>query len=215
MNKKLLKDNIDLASQYSEELRQLASSLCEDVKDSRNMTEAWKKIDMFYQSVEGLRNLQKCTGSKGFSVLQDDVEGHTKYLQGINLPIMVNSVWESDNNCHPSPVCEMHVGRVDDRLVLLITPENIILPNLQAKVNWFEKITDRLRDYSEGEIWSNGDEILCKSKEAADTLADMFETLYKTQGDEIIVKTGYYDPEEDKKNNEEDRHTGWWYIGIQ
>lgn len=25
---------------------------------------------------------------------------------------------------------------------------------------------------------------------------------------------GYYDPEEDKRNNEEDRYTGWWYVKI-
>lgn len=129
MDKKILKDNINLALKYSEELQQLANSLCEDIKESTSMTEAWNKIDKFYKTVEGLRNLQKCTGSKGFSVLQDDVEGHTKYLQGIDLPIMINSVWKSEDNCQPSPVCEMHIGKVNNELVLLITPENIGLPN--------------------------------------------------------------------------------------
>lgn len=83
------------------------------------------------------------------------------------------------------------------------------------KINWFDLITDRLRDYSEGEIWTSGDEILCKTESAAYAIADMFETLYKTQGEEIFVNTGYYDPEEDKKNNEADRYTGWWYVNIQ
>lgn len=86
---------------------------------------------------------------------------------------------------------------------------------LMEKVNWFEKITERLRDYSEGEIWTSGDEILCKTESAVNAIADMLVTLYKAQGDEILVNTGYYDPIEDEKNGEIDRYTGWWYVNIQ
>lgn len=86
---------------------------------------------------------------------------------------------------------------------------------LMEKVDWFEMITERLRDYSEGEVWTSGDEILCKSESAADAIADIFTTLYKTQGDEFLVNIGFYDPEEDERNNEVDRYTGWWYVNIQ
>lgn len=82
------------------------------------------------------------------------------------------------------------------------------------KINWFEAIAERLRDYSEGEVWSIGDEILCRTKEAADAIADLLECLYGAQDEEITVNTGYYDPEEDKRNGEEDRCTGWWYVNI-
>ena len=82
------------------------------------------------------------------------------------------------------------------------------------KIDWFSEIANSLRDYSEGDIWSTGDEILCKTESAADTLADMFETLYAIQGEEILINTGYYDPEEDERNNEVDRFTGWWYVNI-
>ena len=88
------------------------------------------------------------------------------------------------------------------------------MPYLMKKVNWFEDITDRLRDYSEGDIWTTGNEILCKTEEVANALADMFECLYKAHGEEIIVNTGYYDPVEDERNGEVDRYTGWWYINI-
>ena len=82
------------------------------------------------------------------------------------------------------------------------------------KIDWFKVIAERLPDYSSGNIWTNGDDILCKTESAADTLADMFEHLYKMQDEEILVNTGYYDPEEDKRNNEVDRNTGWWYVNI-
>lgn len=82
------------------------------------------------------------------------------------------------------------------------------------RIGWFELIADRLRDYAEGDIWSTGDEILCKTKSAADAIADMFEKLYKSQGGTVVVNTGYYDPEEDIRNGETDRFTGWWYVNI-
>ena len=88
------------------------------------------------------------------------------------------------------------------------------MPYLMKKVNWFEEITDRLRDYSEGDIWTVGDEILCKTEEVADALADMFECLYRAQGEDILIVTGYYDPVEDEKYGQVDRCTGWWFVNI-
>lgn len=128
MTKKQKEMNIELAVNYAEELKMLVSSLCEDIKDSSSMTEAWNKIDRFYRDAEAKRNYQKCTGSKSFSILTDDVDGHTKYLQGINLPIMVNTIWNSADDCIPSKVSEMHIGSVDGVQTLLITPEHISLP---------------------------------------------------------------------------------------
>lgn len=82
------------------------------------------------------------------------------------------------------------------------------------KIDWFQEIADRLRNYSDGDIWSAGGEILCKTESAADVLASMFECLYSSQGEDILVNTGYYDPAEDERNNEVDRYTGWWYVNI-
>lgn len=88
------------------------------------------------------------------------------------------------------------------------------MPYLMKKVGWWEKITDRLPENPEGNIWTTGDEIFCKTEEVADALADMFECLYKAHGEEIIINTGYYDPVEDERNGEVDRFTGWWYVNI-
>ena len=82
-------------------------------------------------------------------------------------------------------------------------------------VNWIELINERLRDYSEGDVWSNFcDEIMCRSESAANAFADLIEQLYRSQGEEVTVYTGYYDPQEDKRSGEEDRCTGWWYVNI-
>lgn len=82
------------------------------------------------------------------------------------------------------------------------------------KKDWFELIADNLRDYSDGDILSSGDEILVKTESAADAIADMLEALYKAQGEEVLINTGYYDPVEDERNGEVDKYTGWWYVTI-
>nr|DAJ05346.1 MAG TPA: hypothetical protein [Caudoviricetes sp.] len=128
MTEKQREMNIKLAVNFMEEVKTLASSVTEDVADSKSVTEAWNKIDNFYRDIESMRNKQKCTGSKSFSILYDDVNGHTKYLQGIDLPIMVNSIFENDNFM-PSEVSEMHIGMVNGNRVLMITPEIISLPD--------------------------------------------------------------------------------------
>lgn len=82
-------------------------------------------------------------------------------------------------------------------------------------VNWMEEICSRIRDYSEGDLWSDGAaEILCKTESAARAIADMLESLYGSQGEEVTVVYGYYDPEQDKREGTEDRYTGWWYVTI-
>lgn len=86
---------------------------------------------------------------------------------------------------------------------------------MNGRIDWMEMIVNALSDYSDGIIWSDGGtEILVKTESAANTIADLIDALYRAQGEEVLVNTGYYDPKEDKRNNEEDRYTGWWYINI-
>lgn len=56
-------------------------------------------------------------------------------------------------------------------------------------------------------FWSNGDEILCKTADGADTVADLLEAC----GIDCAV-TGYYDPDEDQRSGEVDSLTGWHYV---
>lgn len=86
---------------------------------------------------------------------------------------------------------------------------------MNGRIDWVEMIVGALPDYSDGIIWSDGGtEILVKTESAANTIAVLIILLYRLQGEEVLVNTGYYDPEEDKRNNEEDRYTGWWYVNI-
>lgn len=78
----------------------------------------------------------------------------------------------------------------------------------------FDKLVEYLRDYPDGDIWTIGNEILCSTEGAANAIADMIQTSYRESGKEVCVNTGYYDPEEDKKNGEENWCTGWWYVNI-
>ncbi len=83
------------------------------------------------------------------------------------------------------------------------------------KMDWFSVIAESVRDYSEGGIWSDGYcEILCRTESAAGAIADMLQQLYRSQGEDVVINTGYYDPEEDRRQGEEDRYTGWWYINV-
>ena len=64
-------------------------------------------------------------------------------------------------------------------------------------------------------VWCDDDgQILVVSEEAANAVADLIEAFYRSQGEEISVNTGYYDPEDDKRNGETDKYTGWWYVDV-
>lgn len=58
-------------------------------------------------------------------------------------------------------------------------------------------------------FWTDGENILCKTEEQANALANFLEDIGFG-----VVQTGYYDPEEDKKNGEVDENTGCWYVSI-
>ena len=35
---------------------------------------------------------------------------------------------------------------------------------MEVKIDWFNAMTNAARDYSDGEVWSDGDELLCKTE---------------------------------------------------
>lgn len=57
----------------------------------------------------------------------------------------------------------------------------------------------------------NKTEILSKEESEIEAIANLFDQLYG----EGTCTTGYYDPEEDNRNNEVDTYTGMYYISFE
>lgn len=55
--------------------------------------------------------------------------------------------------------------------------------------------------------WTNGDDILCKTEEAAENLANFLEDIGFD-----VMQTGHYFPEDDEREGCTDDHTGFWYV---
>ena len=83
----------------------------------------------------------------------------------------------------------------------------------------FENVWDRFckhlpteEDYAHNsiDIWyyEDADEILCRTEEQADAIAGILDDI----SGEHMAHTGYYDPEEDEKDDCVDGRTGWYYV---
>ena len=61
------------------------------------------------------------------------------------------------------------------------------------------------------DVWyyEDADEILCCTEELAEMIADILEGI---SGAERVAHTGYYDPEEDERDDCVDGRTGWYYV---
>ena len=77
----------------------------------------------------------------------------------------------------------------------------------------FEKVWDIMAELPRtpnGKMWCDGENILCRTEEQADAVADFLDSVI---GDSV-THTGYYDPVEDERSNEVDDHTGYWYVDF-
>lgn len=119
---------------------------------------------------------------------------------------LTNDICEGRENA-PEECCDSGIVEIWDSEDGKISTE--------PHTDYMELFREALPDYSEGNIWCDGGmEILCKTESAAQAVADLLELLYRKDGEEILINTGYYDPEEDKRNGEEDRYTGWYYVNV-
>jgi len=81
-------------------------------------------------------------------------------------------------------------------------------------MDWYEEIAKRLCEGRMLDVYSDGYVILCRNEYASNLMADLIESFYLSDGEEVIVNTGYFDPDEDERNGETDRFTGWWYVDL-
>lgn len=80
--------------------------------------------------------------------------------------------------------------------------------------NYFLAFCKSLPSNAEEEIWSDGSMILCKDGKTAETIADVIELMYKKEGIDAVIVAGYYDPIDDRRNDEVDMYTGWHYVSM-
>lgn len=97
--------------------KELTVTFANKINALDDVNEMWECLEQFYVKTK-----------KDFSNPDGHLEGHTKYLQGVDLPIMVNSVFLDSGEVIPVSVSEMHVGKFKEKQVLLITPRCISLP---------------------------------------------------------------------------------------
>lgn len=67
-----------------------------------------------------------------------------------------------------------------------------------------------LPEYPDKDIWTDGEDIICKKEFQADAIADLIDAIF---GDHVTA-TGYYDPKEDERNGEITECTGWYYVTV-
>ena len=113
--------------------------------------------------------------------------------------------------CSACPVAEAFFAKQDGvTLVYAIRSSTI-----ERKEDIFKKFCECLPGISGDKIRSDGDMIYCRDQEAAEILADLLEVYYRKTGKTVTVVTGYYDPKEDKRNEEVDEVSGWYYVSIE
>ena len=86
------------------------------------------------------------------------------------------------------------------------------MENFQYAENLFTAIVEALNntEVDSPKFWTDGEKILSKDKAALNGIADMIDQL----ADYGICCTGYYDPEEDKRNDCIDEYTGYYWLEL-
>ena len=59
-------------------------------------------------------------------------------------------------------------------------------------------------------FWTDSEKIMSKDKAAISGIADLLDDVAGCG----VCCTGYYDPEEDKRNGEVDKYTGYYYLEL-
>ena len=69
-----------------------------------------------------------------------------------------------------------------------------------------------MRDYSDGEVWGIGDELMCKTEAIADAMCDLLFQLYAAQGEEVVFHTRTHEAEMEKMLRAEIAHNIAEYV---
>ncbi len=84
------------------------------------------------------------------------------------------------------------------------------------RIDWLAEMVKRLQGESTRDTCSDGDHIMLGSLEKAEFLANLIETLYHSQGENVNVKVEYYDKHEDeRRDTPPGTYSCMWYLTIE
>ena len=63
-------------------------------------------------------------------------------------------------------------------------------------------------------FWTNGEKILCPSEAEMEMVYEFLNDIFREFGNYTLI-TGWYDPEEDRENGEQDDCTGFNYVRLE
>lgn len=113
--------NTLLVTENFDELLSLVSSFQENLNECNDDKEKLKLATSFFNAINVL---QKQVISEHFSGV---FEGHSLFLQGISLPIVVNSICDEFGEWKTSD-CSIRIGKIAGEDRVIITPDIISIP---------------------------------------------------------------------------------------
>ena len=114
------KNNL-LVTENFDDLLSLVSSFQESMKESNDDNEKLKIVSLFLKDINVLQNQVIAKYFYG------EYEGNSLFLQGISLPIVVNSICDENGEWQTSN-CSMRIGKIDGQDKVIITPNVISIP---------------------------------------------------------------------------------------
>lgn len=113
--------NTLLVTRTFDELLSLVSSFQESMNECNDEKEKLKIATSFFKDINVL---QKQVISEYFS---GEFDGNSLFLQGISLPIVVNSICDEFGEWKTSD-CSIHIGKIDGEDKVIVTPNIISIP---------------------------------------------------------------------------------------
>jgi hypothetical protein len=131
----------------------------------------------------------------------------SKYLWGITVEGHIAKMRELYALLPEKPewLSERDIDRYEEQMTRKFNPSE-----QEALVATFNQMLAPLPKQPDERLkfWTNGEDILCRTKEEAETIADLLDSMG------YVASTGYFDPDEDERNEETDECTDYYYVTV-
>jgi hypothetical protein len=103
------------------ELMSLVSSFQKSMNECNEDNERLRIVSLFFKDIN---IVQKNVSYQHFG---SEYEGHSLFLQGVSLPIVINSICDEFGEWKTSG-CSIRIGKVDGEDKVIVTPDIISIP---------------------------------------------------------------------------------------